>query len=333
MSFHWNQLERPILALAPMSGYTGSAFRRLIKEINHRVICFTEFISANGINYGNIRSARRFNFAEEEQPLIVQIFGHDPLLLARAAAEVERAGAAGIDINMGCPARKVLRSGSGASLVKDWSTARDIVVAVKRATSLPVSVKTRIGWDDGEDAIEFAEMLAASGTDMLTVHGRTVAQGHLGEVNWETIYQIKSKLKVPVLGNGGISSSDDAEKRLGNLDGIMIGRAALINPWIFVGLDRDELSLEERFEWIVRHARLAFELNGRHGIVDLRKHLMHYISGLSGAAATRRQLSQAETVTEVSDILADWYARLASAGKLADGKTFKDVQKDMVVCA
>jgi len=293
--------EKPLIFLAPMSGITDSPFRRIVREINPEVLCVSEFISTDGLKYRNKKTERYLNFDESEQPLTVQIFGKNEESFRKAARMVEESGAKCVDINFGCPARKVVSSCHGGALMKDVKKACNLVKATIKATSLPVSVKMRLGWEDKEEIFDFAAALEEAGVTRITVHGRTVKQAYRGAADWQPIYKLKEKLKIPVIGNGDIKSLDEGYGRLGGLDGFMIGRAAFGNPWIFA---KKEPSWEEKVKVILQHCRYSQEFYGeKWGIISMRKHLLAYMKGFPGAKELRIELQNVEKHEDVERLL------------------------------
>ena len=232
MSFNWEKLRKPYVILAPMAGYTDSSFRQLIKEIAPPVVCITELISADGLSYGSWKTEAMLKFNEIERPHILQLFGKKIEHFAKAVKIAESMGFDGVDINMGCPARKVVNSMHGSALIKTPDLAFEIVETCVKNTKLPVSVKTRLGWEDDSTLDDFCLGLQNAGAQMITIHGRTTKQAFTGQANWEPIYRVKKKLSIPVTGNGDIMSGEMAKERLKNLDGVMVGRATFGNPWI-----------------------------------------------------------------------------------------------------
>ena len=230
---NWKTLPKPILALAPMAGYTDSAFRQLVKSLAPQTIVFSEFVSSDALHFKSKRTKQMLAFSRKEQPFIAQIFGKNPPHFAEAARVVESLGAAGVDLNFGCPARKVVHSDHGSALLKNPKLAAEIIEATTKAVKIPVSVKMRLGINDSRNLLSFAKMVEASGAKLLTIHGRTAKQMYLGEADYEPIYRVKKVLKIPVIGNGDIDSTERFHEKLKNLDGLMIGRAAVTNPWLF----------------------------------------------------------------------------------------------------
>jgi tRNA-dihydrouridine synthase B len=316
MSFNWNTAQKPYVILAPMAGYTDSAFRQLVKEIAPPVICVTELISADGIAYASRKTLDMLKFDKTEHPHILQLFGKNIEHFKEAVKIAESVGFDGVDINMGCPAKKVIGSMHGSALIKTPDLAFKITEACVKNTKLPVSVKTRLGWLDDSTLDDFTKGLEASGARMITIHGRTVKQEFGGEANWEPIYRIKKNLSVPITGNGDIRSGADAKMKIKNLDGVMVGRAAFGNPWLMgevcaaLGVcEKNEVkSRPENFEdmkrHMLRHCELSVAVLGpKKGMLDIRKHLASYVRGLPDAAKMRSELVTAESVSEVEKIL------------------------------
>lgn len=231
--FSWKLTNKPIVALAPMDGYTDSAFRQLVKQIEPRTLCFTEFISSDFLFFRPQEYRKFLTFTASEQPLVVQLFGKDPEHFREAALVAEQSGAAAVDINMGCPAKKVVASMHGSYLMKHPDLGCKIIEEIKKVVSIPVSVKTRLGWEDDTNLIPFVKKLIDAGIDAITIHGRTYKQGFHGEACWDAIYQLKKEISIPVIGNGDVKDDLSAIEKLKNLDGVMIGRSCFGNPWIF----------------------------------------------------------------------------------------------------
>ncbi|MBI3991937.1 MAG: tRNA-dihydrouridine synthase [Candidatus Lambdaproteobacteria bacterium] len=314
---NWSELPRPIVCLAPMDGITDSAYRRIVREVSRETILFSEFTSADGyLRSDKIR--RRLDYRPEEHPYFVQLFGNNPDAFAETARALEQAGVAGIDINMGCPARKIVASQHGSGLMQDVKLACRIVGAVARAVPLPVSVKTRLGWHDARDLPEFAGALADAGAALITIHGRTYDQAFHGEADWAPIYALKRRLAVPVLGNGDVADVADGLRRMGPLDGFMIGRAAIGNPWAFRPGPAAPPDTVERLDVVRRHYAYAREARAeRHALIEFRKHLAAYLRGFTGAKAARVRLMRMESEAEflaALDELAHRAPPLAKAG-------------------
>ncbi len=244
-----------MLALAPMAGITDASYRQLIKKVASQTIVFTEFLSSDALAYGAERTLQMLEFDPAiERPFIVQIFGASPQKFLEACKVIEQIGADGIDINMGCPAAKIVSSCYGSALIRNPSLAAELVHAATNAVSIPVSVKTRLGWDTTDVLIPFCKGLVDAGAKALSVHGRRYNDKFSGEANWEPIYALKRAVNVPVIGNGDISSAQDALQKIGNLDGVMVGRGTFGNPWVMKEISKAFEELQERDavtgEWI-----------------------------------------------------------------------------------
>ena len=310
----WAQMPRPIVCLAPMDGITDSAYRRLVRGFAPDVVLFSEFTSAEGF----LRSERvrqRLHFVPEEHPYFVQLFGNDPAAFREAALALEQQGVAGVDVNMGCPARKVVHSQHGSGLMRDVNQACRIVEAIAGACCSEVSVKTRLGWSDAGQLVSFARSLVDAGASLITIHGRTYDQAFGGQADWTPIHALKRALPVPVLGNGDVRDHADGLRRLGNLDGFMIGRAAIGNPWVFLAdPQRRHPSLPERVQTMARHYRLMRESKPeRLAVIEFRKHLVGYLRGFELAKAARVSLLQC---TEESALLERLAALAEGPGRL-----------------
>jgi len=295
------KLKSP-LVLAPIAGYTDSPFRKLSSEFGAG-FTMTELISSEGIVRGCEKTFSMLKFSEAERPLGIQIFGNNPYTLARAAEAVTGLNPDFIDVNIGCPARKVTGSGNGAALLKDPDLIYRIIKSVVAATPLNVSAKIRIGWD--EDSLNYLDVLKAleeAGVSFIIVHGRTKSQQYGGSADWDIIKEIREKSSVPVIGNGDINSYLAAFERLefSKCAAVMIGRGAIGNPWIFSGYTP---SVDELVSVIVRHLDLMIEEYGTYGINLMRKHLVRYIHGTKNAAKIRSSLVSAVTREEIVDIL------------------------------
>jgi tRNA-dihydrouridine synthase B len=294
-----------------MDGITDTAYRRVVRRFNRDVVLFSEFTSADGY----LRSAklrRRLDFQPEEQPYFVQLFGNTPQAFVEAALALQDQGVSGIDINMGCPSKKIVSSQHGSGLMRDVNTACRIVEAVAGACRLEVSVKTRLGWKDAAGLIPFARSLADAGASLITIHGRTYDQGFGGQADWAPILALKERLSVPVLGNGDVRDWDDGLRRMGTLDGFMIGRAAIGNPWVFLR-QTYRPALPERVEVIREHFALLREaLPERVALLEFRKHLVGYLRGFELAKQARVALLQAPDPAALLRLLDDLGRREAA---------------------
>ncbi len=305
-----------------MAGYSDSAFRQIIKEIAPETITFSEMVSSDGLRYNSKTNKNLMQYKEIERPFIVQLFGKVPEHFSIAAKIVEEMGADGIDINMGCPAHKVIKSNHGAALIKNPLLAQEITQATSEATKLPVSVKTRLGWENEGTLVDFCKGIEKAGAKAMTIHGRTYKQAFTGSANWEPIYQLKKELQIPVIGNGDIGSIENAEEKLKNLDGLMVGRATFGNPWVIRELTEyfyHDQAPEKRAKiqskeftsyWIkyhkptiLKHCESAVEMKGeRIAMNEMRKHLAMYVKGLPNASELRKKLVLVNSLKEVKTI-------------------------------
>ncbi len=319
MAFSWTTTARPIVALAPMAGVTDASYRQIIKKIAPEVIVYTEFLSTDALAYGAKKTMEMLEFDPAiERPFIVQVFGHDPNHFLEAAKIIEQLGADGIDINMGCPAAKVVSSCHGAALIRKPELAAELVHATVKAVSIPVSVKTRLGWDTDQTLIPFCTALEAAGAQAFAIHGRTFNQKFTGKAKWDQIYELKKHVKVPVIGNGDIYSAADAIEKIGNLDGVMVGRGTFGNPWVMRDIC-DALSgrgtmhraptdaahsFQEKIPFILEHCELAVKIKGeKRGMLEMRRHFSSYVKGFDGASDMRQKLVRVETLKDAKEIL------------------------------
>jgi tRNA-dihydrouridine synthase B len=305
----------PPLALAPMAGVTDALFRRLFKRFGLG-LTVSEFVSANSLVRMNRRTLEMIEVYPDERPTAVQLHGSDPAVMAEAAAFVEECGADIVDINFGCPAPKITKGGDGAAILRDPDLAVAICAAVRKAVKrVPVTCKMRVGWDAANFTfIEIAKRSEAAGIDAFTLHGRYGKQFYKPSANWDHVAALKAAVKVPVIGNGDIGSASEALARLANsgADAIMIGRAALGNPWLVrdvaAALRGDPAppapSVQERIDFACEHFEAAIERYGeRSGVLQMRKHLGWYIKGIVGASSLRERINAAPAADTVRALL------------------------------
>ena len=278
-------------------------------------------VSAEGLIRNRQKCERLLQTCPEERPLAVQIFGARPETMADAARIVEEVGADVLDINMGCPVRKVVKGGSGAALLKDLKRAREILQAVRRAASLPLTVKVRSGWDEkNQNVLEVAKMAEDCGVNAITVHGRTRNQGYGVKADWKIVARTKEQLNIPVIGNGDLTSPQAVVAFLNDTGcaGAMIGRGALGNPWIFQqalamlrGEPSQSPSLEDKEVIILRHLRMVVEKYGEaQGLKEFRKHIIWYTRGLRDNAYFRSRLPLWKTVSEVFGQIQEYFQKM-----------------------
>lgn len=303
------QLNSNII-LGPMAGVTDSPFRKLCREAGCGLL-FTEMISAKGLYYKDEKTRRLMSFAQEEVPIGIQIFGSEPAVFEAVVPELEPLGFSVIDLNLGCPAPKIVRNGDGSALMKDPQLTEAVIRTVVRNTSLPVMVKIRKGWDENSvNAVEIARIAEASGAAAVTVHGRTRDQFYMGKADWDIIREVKSALKIPVIGNGDIFTPEDAGRLLRETgcDGIMVARGAQGKPWLFSQINAflsgaevpPEPDLTQRVMLITRHLDELIRIEGEHiAVLEIRKHASWYLKGIAGGALVKTRVHAANTRQEV----------------------------------
>lgn len=320
MNLDWSKLPRPIVALSPMADMTDSAFCRVVREISGDLplVMFREMVSSEAVVRGNEKTLGMADIHPDERPLIQQLFGSDPKTMAEAARIIEAEHhPEGFDINMGCPVYKIVHTFNGSALMKDPVRAAEIIREVKKAITVPLSVKIRAGWSDPRECLDFIKVIAEAGADLVTIHGRTKVQGYSGKADWDIIAEAKKMVSIPVLANGDIHTAPlvaDALK-VTNCDGVLIARGALGNPWFFrqteevlAGKIPTPISMEERIRVVRRHADLHVEQYGSRAVVTFRKHLSWYFKGVPGAKAFRERLHTVSTREDLDLVLKELLA-------------------------
>ncbi|MFH1171195.1 MAG: tRNA-dihydrouridine synthase family protein [bacterium] len=298
----WQSLPRPLVALAPMDGYTDSAFRRVCKTVNPTIVVFTEFTSVDGLYFAPERLKERLRFSPDEPPIIAQIFGNNEQRLIEAAHRCEQLGFSGIDLNMGCPAKNIVKSEQGFALRRTPEKAFAMIEALTRSVSIPISVKTRLGEHDASDLIDFGRGVENAGCSLITVHGRTYDHPYATTADFEPIYELQRHLSIPVIGNGGITSLSDGKDKLKNLAGYMIGQAALGNPWVFA--EEGAPLFPQRIPLILQHIEWMEVSKGHdRALREIRKHLLCYVRGVKHAKDYRARLARVTDIEEVSLLL------------------------------
>ncbi len=303
--------------LAPMAGVTDMPFRILCREQGCGLV-YTEMVSAKGMHYADEKSARLTLLDEGEKPGAVQIFGSEPEIMAEVAEKLNQSDAAVIDINMGCPTPKITKNGEGSALMKNPRLVGEIVRAVSEASSKPVTVKIRKGWDDlSVNAVEIARIAQENGACAVAVHGRTREQQYSGKADWEIIKKVKQALSVPVIGNGDVTGPKEAKRLFEETgcDAIMVGRGAQGNPWIFSQINRylEEGVLipgptsREKIDTIIRHMNMLIEHKGeKTGILEMRSHIAWYIKGMRDASYTKQKIFKMTRKEEIISLLQDF---------------------------
>ena len=307
--------------LAPMAGITDLIFRTVARRFGS-ALCFTEMVSSNGLVRKTARSYEYLESSPEDRPLGVQIFGEDPRVLSEAARIVTDRGADLVDINMGCPVKKIVKTGAGGALMKDPRAVAAILKNVRKATPLPLTIKIRSGWKrHGENAVEIATIAESCGVDAVILHPRTVEQGFSDEARWDDIARVKEKVSIPVVGSGDVRRGHDAVKmiEMTGCDGVMIGRGALGNPWIFrdiagcfEGKHAAEPTLKEREDIIRWHLEKTISRSGEMaGMRKFRKQLLWYTKGLREGAQFRKRAVSLDDKDEILEAVHKYFESLA----------------------
>lgn len=313
---------------SPLSGVTDMVFRRLVRRYAPESMMYTEMVNATGLHYVN-QLPKIMEVDPNERPISIQLFDCRPDFLAEAAVKAVTEGADTVDINMGCPVNKITKNGGGSSLLRQPDVAEAIVREVVKAVDVPVTVKTRIGWNDQEiNILDFAKRMEDAGAKMITVHGRTRAQGYNGNARWEWIARVKEILSIPVIGNGDIFSVEAAVKCLEETgaDGVMCSRGTLGYPFLVGEVDHFLKTGEllpapnpiQRMECAREHLYALWEYKGDRGVRQARKHLTWYAKGFVGAAELRGNLSLVETVQQGLDLIDRAIEKLATGYELVE---------------
>ena len=318
------QLDAPVM-LAPLAGVSDAPFRLLCREQGAASVC-TELVSADGLVRGNRKTLRYLYFYAAERPMGVQLFGSDPGVMAEAARIVcdlpEEVRPDFVDLNIGCPVHKVVTREAGAALLCNLPLLEGVVRAVVEASTLPVTAKTRCGWDNShQNGVEVTKLFEGAGVSLVAMHARTRSQGFEGKANWDMIRDAQAAVSIPVVGNGDVTSASEAIRLLNETGaaGVMIGRAAFGNPWIFRetralmerGETRAPATPRERMEGCLRQLRLLAEVVGEPVAVrEMRKHVAWYLKGLPRAAQVKESANKAVTAQEIEVLLGEYLSRL-----------------------
>lgn len=307
--------------LAPMAGITDLPFRLICKEFGVGMMT-TEMVSAKGLLYENGKTNELLYIDPKEHPIGAQLFGSDPKILSEMAKQVEQSEVDFIDINMGCPAPKITKNGEGSALLKNPELIGEIVYAVAKALTKPLTIKIRKGFDDDSvNAVEVAKIIEQAGASAIALHGRTREQFYSGTADWDIIKEVKKNINIPLIGNGDVKTPQDAKRMLDytGCDAVLIARAAQGNPWIFKRtvhyLETGELlpepTFEERIPVILKHAKMLEAYKGEYvGMREMRSHLTSYVRGVHGAADLRRSLTAIETYEDIERLLDECLKRL-----------------------
>ncbi|MBE5813230.1 MAG: tRNA dihydrouridine synthase DusB [Clostridiales bacterium] len=299
--------------LAPMAGVTDMPYRKLCKEMGAGLV-YTEMVSSKAIQYGSEKTEGISKVFDEERPVAVQIFGSEPDIMAETAKKISEYADI-IDINMGCPVNKIVKNNEGSALMKNIKLAEEIITKVVEAVEIPVTVKFRKGYDHNNiNAVEFAQMAESSGAKLITIHGRTREDMYSGKADLDIIKQVKNAVKIPVIGNGDIITPQTAKNMFDytGVDGIMIARGSVGNPWIFRNIIEylengnliEEPTVSERMDMAIRHLEETIKYKGEYtGIREMRKNLFLYIKGLPNATDLRNKISMLENKEDVIELL------------------------------
>ena len=328
----------PPLVLSPMAGVTDISFRRLLKQRGGIGLTVSEFISVEGLTRHNPKSKRQMRFFPEERPFAVQIFGGQPARMAMAAEMAEEVGADILDINCGCPAPKVVKHGGGSGLLRDHTRLETILKEVKKSITIPMTIKIRAGfYDHTINAVETAKLAEDCGAEHIALHGRTKEQGYKGLANWDLVRQIKEVVKVPFSGSGDVTTIEGAFARWRETgcDGVLIGRGAMANPWIFrqiedaiAGREIFQPTLEDKQEVLLEYFEMLREDMPELAAIGRMKQLAgQFTRGLQGGALFRTTLYHSHTVTEILDRIAEYFAAI-SEGRPYYGEAGAPVEQE-----
>ncbi|HEY9721058.1 MAG TPA: tRNA dihydrouridine synthase DusB [Oscillatoriaceae cyanobacterium] len=310
--------------LAPMCGVGDRPYLEVCREVDSTSLLATEMVSAPALMAGGRHTTEMIDFPSVSGPVMIQIFGHDEQALAHGSRMIEQAGADYLSMNFGCPAKKIVKNCDGAALLRTPERIGELLEACIKATNIPMIAKMRLGWDaDSRNFLTVAKIMQEAGAHAIAVHGRTREQLYSGEADWEAIKQIAKTIDLPIIGNGDIDSPETARRRMREtgVAGVMIGRAAMGNPWILhrtahylhTGELLPEPSLEERMRVAMRHLEKLVAFKGeRFGVVESRKHLSWYTSGLPGSAELRAKVNKCQTAAEMLALLSSFVPALAA---------------------
>ena len=309
------------IILGPMAGFTDRPFRIICEKYNPG-LTVTEMVSSKGLFYNDEKTSLLMNTKGEKRPVAIQIFGSDTDAIKYAVEYINKNNLSEIiDINMGCPAPKVVKNGDGSKLMLDIKKVESITKAAVQNSNIPITVKIRKGWDNEHiNAVKVAEAIEQAGASAITIHGRTRSEFYTGKADWNIIKQVKESVKIPVIGNGDIKTPEDAKEifKLTNCDGIMISRASLGNPWIFEqiqeyleGKEIRKIYNDEKLKIILEHINLETEEKGEiTGIREMRKHLAFYIKGTENASEIREKINHIEVKKELENVLKEYFTSI-----------------------